>query len=106
MGGIKKRTELENGLAIYNGKGNGFRVERNYYTQLVLNPEQTAGAIVKYATIDKDGATGKFFNHVSEILGRKQHKGITKPGPAKLCRAGIERRYSPKPQFVRPTPHT
>ena len=30
-------------------------------------PDQTAGIIVKYATIDNDGASGKFFNADGEM---------------------------------------
>jgi short-subunit dehydrogenase len=30
-------------------------------------PEQTAGVIVKYATLDQDGESGKFYNEDGEM---------------------------------------
>jgi NAD(P)-dependent dehydrogenase (short-subunit alcohol dehydrogenase family) len=57
-------------------KGTGFKINSVTpgYTATNLNqyrgtktPEESAGVIVKYATLDSDGPTGKFFNNDAEV---------------------------------------
>jgi NAD(P)-dependent dehydrogenase (short-subunit alcohol dehydrogenase family) len=57
-------------------KDTGFKINSVTpgYTATNLNqyrgtktPEESAGVIVKYATLDSDGPTGKFFNNDAEV---------------------------------------